>query len=49
MVRAMARGERTLDLSKQFELSPSRISQLRREFQEGWERFTGEHDGTTTA
>ena len=39
LVRAMARGERTLDLSRQFQLSPSRISQLRREFQEGWLRF----------
>jgi hypothetical protein len=39
LVRTMARGERTLDLSKQFGVSPSRISQLRREFQEGWLRF----------
>jgi hypothetical protein len=39
LVRAMARGERTLDLSRQFQVSPSRISQLRREFQEGWLRF----------
>jgi hypothetical protein len=39
LVRAMARGERTLDLSRQFDLSPSRISQLRREFKEGWLRF----------
>jgi hypothetical protein len=42
MIRAMARNERTLDLSKQFELSPSRISQLRREFQIDWKRFLGE-------
>jgi hypothetical protein len=47
LVRAMARGERTLDLSRQFDLSPSRISQLRREFQEGWLRFIAgpEEDG----
>jgi hypothetical protein len=47
LIRAMARNERTLDLSRQFEVSPARISQLRREFQEGWERFTadaGEHE-----
>jgi hypothetical protein len=40
MIRAMARNERTLDLSKQFEVSPARISQLRREFHDDWERFT---------
>jgi hypothetical protein len=40
MIRAMALSERTLDLSKQFEVSPARISQMRREFFEGWIRFT---------
>jgi hypothetical protein len=39
LIRAMARNERTLDLSRQFEVSPARISQLRREFFEGWHRF----------
>jgi hypothetical protein len=42
MIRGMARNERTLDLSKQFELSPARISQIRREFQIDWNRFIGE-------
>jgi hypothetical protein len=42
MVRAMARNERTKDLSKQFELSPGRISQLRREFRDDWLRYHGE-------
>jgi hypothetical protein len=42
MIRGMARNERTLDLSKQFELSPARISQMRREFQIDWKRFIGE-------
>jgi hypothetical protein len=42
MIRAMAQNERTLDLSRQFELSPARISQLRREFHDGWTRFCGE-------
>jgi hypothetical protein len=42
MIRAMALGERTLDLGKQFEVSPARISQLRREFCKGWLRFCGE-------
>jgi hypothetical protein len=44
LIRAMARNERTLDLSRQFELSPARISQLRREFHDDWRRFCGEHD-----
>jgi hypothetical protein len=42
LVRAMARNERTKDLSKQFELSPGRVSQKRREFRDGWRRFHGE-------
>ncbi len=42
IVRGMADGGRTLDLSRRFELSPSRISQLRREFHDGWRRFCGE-------
>jgi hypothetical protein len=42
MVRAMAQGERTQDLSRDFDLSPGRVSQLRREFRDGWRRFHGE-------
>jgi hypothetical protein len=42
MIRAMIRNERTLDLGKEFEVSPSRISQMRREFQIGWTRFIEE-------
>jgi hypothetical protein len=42
MIRGMASNERTLDLSKQFDLSPARISQIRREFQLDWKRFIGE-------
>jgi hypothetical protein len=42
MIRAMAQNERTLDLSKEFEVSPARISQLRSEFHDGWQRFCGE-------
>jgi hypothetical protein len=42
LVRAMALGERTMDLSKEFEVSPGRISQLRRELRDGWLRFQGE-------
>ena len=39
MIRAMGLGERTLDLSRQFEVCPARISQKRREFHDGWHRF----------
>ena len=51
IVRAMANNEGTLDLSRQFELSPSRISQLRREFHDDWRRFCGEDGqaGTSVA
>jgi hypothetical protein len=44
MIRAMAQNERTLDLSKEFELSPARISQVRREFYLDWRRFCGDLD-----
>jgi hypothetical protein len=45
----MANNEGTLDLSRQFELSPGRISQLRREFCDDWRRFCGEQGPTDTS
>jgi hypothetical protein len=42
IVRAMARNERTQDLSQQFGVSPSRISQLRRDFALSWRDFCDE-------
>jgi hypothetical protein len=42
LIKAMARNERTKDLSRQVELSPGRISQLRREFARGWKCFIGD-------
>ena len=42
LIRALARGERTKDLSQAFEVSPGRISQLRRAFRDAWLRFHGE-------
>jgi len=42
LIGAMADGERTKDISQRFELSPGRISQLRREFHSDWTRFCGE-------
>ena len=41
IVRAMIRDERTLDLSRQFDVSPGRISQMRREFAKSWSRYCG--------
>ena len=38
----MMNGQRTLDLSRRYGISPGRISQLRREFQEDWLRFWDE-------
>jgi hypothetical protein len=39
MVRGMMRNERTKDLSKRFEVTAGRISQMRREFHDSWQRF----------
>jgi hypothetical protein len=36
---ALAGGERTEDAARRFKISPARVSQLRREFEEGWEEF----------
>jgi hypothetical protein len=48
MIDRMLLGERTLDLSKQFGVSPARVSQLRREFHDDWWRFCGELASTVT-
>src|SRR5262245_27267003 len=37
----LMRGERTQDVSTKFGLSPARISQLRRDFHDDWQRFCG--------
>jgi hypothetical protein len=42
LIKEMVNGERTKDLSERFEMSPGRISQLRREFKDGWERYVGD-------
>jgi hypothetical protein len=44
MVRRMMRNERTMDLSKRFEVSPGRISQMRRELHDDWLRFLGDRE-----
>jgi hypothetical protein len=41
-------GERTLDVARKYRLSPSRVSQLRRQFCDDWATFCGD-DGTCDA
>jgi hypothetical protein len=38
---AMMEGEETSNLATKYKLSPARISQLRQEFHDDWQRFTG--------
>jgi len=42
----MAIGERTLALANKHGISPSRVSQLRRDFHDDWQIFTGEAGST---
>ena len=35
----MGMGERTSDLSNKFGVSPARVSQLRQEYKQDWDRF----------
>jgi hypothetical protein len=39
-------GERTQDVSTKFALSPARVSQLRRDFHDDWQRFCGLDEGS---
>ena len=39
MIDDLMVGERTQDVSQKYGLSPGRISQLRREFHDDWQRF----------
>ena len=41
IAKALAGGESTMNVAKQFGVSAARISQLRRELQESWEEFQG--------
>jgi len=42
IVDELMAGHRTLDVSRRFGLSPGRVSQLRQDFQQDWNRFNGE-------
>ncbi len=41
VAESLAIGSRTGEVAKQFDVSPGRVSQLRREFQHDWEVFQG--------
>jgi hypothetical protein len=40
IINRMMQGDRTQELSRSFGISPARVSQMRREFHDDWERFT---------
>jgi hypothetical protein len=42
LVDDLMMGERTLDVSRKYGISPARVSQLRRDFQGDWLRFTAD-------
>ena len=42
IIHDMAMGQRTLDMSRRYGISPGRISQHRREFHDDWQHFRGE-------
>ena len=42
LTRALARGEETREAARRFRLSAGRVSQLRRELYDSWQRFCGE-------
>jgi hypothetical protein len=42
VAEALAVGERTKDVAKRFELTPGRVSQMRREFYQSWQQFHGD-------
>jgi hypothetical protein len=42
VAEALAIGERTKDVARQFQISPGRISQIRRELHDSWQEFHGE-------
>jgi hypothetical protein len=44
IIEDLAFGERTGDVAVKYGVSPSRISQMRKQLQEGWERFVGDID-----
>jgi hypothetical protein len=44
VIEQMAQNERTMHLARRFGVSKGRISQLRREYQDDWQRFTSDRE-----
>ena len=42
IINTLVRGERTRAVAERFDITPGRVSQLRRRFQADWRRFQGE-------
>ena len=42
IAKALARGETTGDVAQMFNVTAARVSQLRRELHDSWQRFQGE-------
>lgn len=49
IARFLSLGHRTRDAARKFDVSQGRISQLRRELAQSWNKFTGENDNFSTA
>ena len=49
IAESLAIGNRTSEAARKFGVSEGRVSQLRRELSESWQKFTGENGGSTTA
>jgi hypothetical protein len=49
LVEVLMVGERTQDVGRSFGLSPARVSQLRRDFHDDWQRFCGLDEASTAA
>ena len=47
IAEALAAGNRTGEVAEEFEVSAGRISQMRREFKESWDRFHGDQPADT--
>jgi hypothetical protein len=49
IAKSLALGNNTTDVAERFDLSPGRISRLRKELAESWRKFVGDEDGNETA
>jgi len=42
IIRSLSTGQRTMDVSRKFNITAGRVSQMRRAFKDDWERFVGD-------